>query len=61
MYIKTSGKPSKFPLKECKEAIKFFGKKVTLMTTSFFLFGLFILLHPMNAKSYMVLSQILII
>ena len=28
MYIKTSGKPSKFQIKECKEAIKFYGKKL---------------------------------
>ena len=26
MYIRTSGKPSKIPLKTCREAIKFYGK-----------------------------------
>jgi hypothetical protein len=26
MYIRTSGKPSKIPVKICKEAIKFYGK-----------------------------------
>jgi hypothetical protein len=26
MYIRTSGKPSKIPMKECKEAVKFYGK-----------------------------------
>jgi len=26
MYITTSGKPSKIPVKDCKEAIKFYGK-----------------------------------
>jgi hypothetical protein len=28
MYIRTSGKPSKIPLKDCKEAVKFYGRKL---------------------------------
>lgn len=28
MYIRTSGKPSKIHIKRCKEAVKFFGRKL---------------------------------